>query len=79
MPRRDEQMIMRWPPATGVVCVAVDPRYFRTAEVNLLIGDSSKAHKKRGWRREIGVEARIAERAAADRIAVGEEARRHDE
>jgi len=30
--------------------VEIDPRYFRPAEVDLLIGDSSKAEKKLGWK-----------------------------
>ena len=38
--------------ATGVQRVAVDPRYFRPTEVDLLIGDPSKAHEKLGWRHE---------------------------
>jgi GDPmannose 4,6-dehydratase len=29
--------------------VEIDPRYYRPAEVDLLIGDSSKARKKLGW------------------------------
>ena len=52
-------------------------RYFRPAEVGLLIGDSSKARKQPGWRHEIGFEALIAERIAADRIAVGQEVHGH--
>jgi GDPmannose 4,6-dehydratase len=35
--------------ATGAVLVEIDPRYFRPAEVDLLIGDSTKARKKLGW------------------------------
>ena len=31
-----------------------DPKFFRPAEVDLLIGDSSKAEKKLGWKREVG-------------------------
>ena len=31
-----------------------DPKYFRPAEVDLLIGDPSKAEKKLGWKREVG-------------------------
>ena len=31
-----------------------DPKYLRPAEVDLLIGDPSKAEKKLGWRREVG-------------------------
>jgi GDPmannose 4,6-dehydratase len=33
--------------------VEIDPRYFRPAEVDLLIGDSSKARKKLGWEPKI--------------------------
>jgi GDPmannose 4,6-dehydratase len=35
---------------TGEVRVRVDPRYFRPAEVELLLGDSTKARTKLGWR-----------------------------
>jgi GDPmannose 4,6-dehydratase len=35
---------------TGVRRVAVDPRYFRPAEVDVLLGDPSKAAAKLGWR-----------------------------
>lgn len=34
---------------TGAVLVEIDPRYFRPAEVDLLIGDPSKAAQKLGW------------------------------
>lgn len=36
--------------ATGKVVVNVDPRYFRPAEVELLLGDSTKARTKLGWK-----------------------------
>jgi GDPmannose 4,6-dehydratase len=35
--------------ATGKVLVEIDPRYFRPAEVEVLIGDPSKAKAKLGW------------------------------
>jgi len=35
---------------TGRAIVEIDPRYFRPAEVDLLIGDSSKARDKLGWK-----------------------------
>jgi GDPmannose 4,6-dehydratase len=35
--------------ADGKVLVEIDPRYFRPAEVELLIGDPSKAKAKLGW------------------------------
>ena len=34
----------------GRVIVAVDPRYFRPAEVETLLGDASKAHRELGWK-----------------------------
>ncbi len=36
--------------AEGRVIVAVDPRYFRPAEVETLLGDASKAHRELGWK-----------------------------
>ena len=38
--------------AIGTNVVAVDPRYFRPTEVDLLLGDPTKAEKKLGWDRE---------------------------
>ena len=35
---------------TGEVLVAVDPRYFRPTEVDLLLGDPTKARQRLGWR-----------------------------
>ena len=35
--------------ATGKTLIEVDPRYFRPAEVDLLLGDSTKARKELGW------------------------------
>jgi len=34
---------------TGKTIVAIDPRYYRPAEVDYLLGDASKAKKKLGW------------------------------
>ncbi len=39
--------------ATGKVIVRVNPNFFRPAEVDILLGDPSKAEKKLGWKREI--------------------------
>ena len=33
----------------GKEVVAIDPRYFRPTEVDLLIGDATKAKEKLGW------------------------------
>ncbi|HAI73854.1 MAG TPA: GDP-mannose 4,6-dehydratase, partial [Candidatus Moranbacteria bacterium] len=34
---------------TGEIIIEIDPKYFRPTEVDLLIGDASKAKKKLGW------------------------------
>lgn len=46
---------------TGQVLVEIDPRYFRPTEVELLIGDPSKAKEKLGWEAKIGLEALVSE------------------
>lgn len=43
--------------ATGQVVVDVDPRFYRPAEVELLLGDPSKAKVKLGWEPKISFEA----------------------
>ena len=53
--------------ASGNVLVAVDPRYFRPTEVELLIGDPTKAHTKLGWKHKTGFKELVAEMVAADR------------
>lgn len=50
----------------GDVIVKVDPRYFRPAEVETLLGDPSKAQEKLGWVPEITVEEMCAEMVAHD-------------
>jgi GDPmannose 4,6-dehydratase len=45
---------------TGKTLVVIDPRYFRPAEVDLLIGDASKAHNELGWSAKVGIEALVA-------------------
>lgn len=40
----------------GRELVRVDPHYFRPADVNLLIGDSSKAHERLGWSAKTSLE-----------------------
>ncbi|ATX79664.1 GDPmannose 4,6-dehydratase [Mariprofundus aestuarium] len=50
----------------GDVVVQVDPRYFRPAEVETLLGDPSKAKEKLGWTPEITVQEMCAEMVAED-------------
>ncbi|MEO5672725.1 MAG: GDP-mannose 4,6-dehydratase [Ramlibacter sp.] len=57
----------------GDTVVAVDPRYFRPAEVETLLGDPSKAKRVLGWVPEITVQEMCAEMVACDLS----EAKRH--
>ena len=50
----------------GDVIVAVDPRYFRPAEVDTLLGDPTKAKEVLGWVPEITVQEMCAEMVAED-------------
>ena len=50
----------------GDVVVRIDPRYFRPAEVETLLGDPSNAKAKLGWEPEITVQEMCAEMVAAD-------------
>jgi len=52
--------------SVGDVIVKVDPRYFRPAEVETLLGDPTKAKEKLGWTPEITVEEMCAEMVAND-------------
>ncbi|PRY72892.1 GDP-mannose 4,6 dehydratase [Marivita geojedonensis] len=44
----------------------IDPRYFRPAEVETLLGDPSKAKEKLGWEPEITAQEMCAEMVAED-------------
>ena len=46
---------------TGKILVEVDPKYFRPTEVDLLIGDPSKAKKELGWAPKITLEELVNE------------------
>lgn len=50
----------------GDVIIRIDPRYFRPAEVENLLGDPSKAREKLGWRAEITARETCAEMVAED-------------
>lgn len=52
--------------ATGEIIVEVDPEYFRPTEVDLLIGDASKAKKKLGWEATRTVEELCSDMVKAD-------------
>jgi GDPmannose 4,6-dehydratase len=50
----------------GHVVVKVDPKYFRRTEVDLLIGDPSKAMTKLGWKPKYNLAALVKEMVAGD-------------
>ncbi len=52
--------------ATGEVFVEVDPSYFRPTEVDLLIGDATKAKEKLGWEPKRSVEQLCHEMVTSD-------------
>ncbi len=52
--------------AIGKEVLAIDPRYFRPTEVDLLIGDATKARTLLGWKPQYTVETLCAEMVAAD-------------
>jgi GDPmannose 4,6-dehydratase len=52
--------------ASGTTVVEVDARYFRPTEVDLLLGDPSKAEKRLGWRHETNVDELVTEMVDLD-------------
>jgi GDPmannose 4,6-dehydratase len=55
------------------VVVRIDPRYFRPAEVETLLGSPAKAKQKLGWEPEVTARELCREMVAADLVS----ARRH--
>ncbi|QXE91563.1 GDP-mannose 4,6-dehydratase [Geomonas subterranea] len=52
--------------ATGRTVIRIDPRYFRPAEVDLLLGDATKAKEKLGWQLRTSFEALVQMMTDAD-------------
>lgn len=50
----------------GQTVVKVDPRYFRPTEVDLLIGDATKAYDKLGWKPKYNLQALVTDMVLAD-------------
>lgn len=57
--------------ANGDVLIAIDPRYFRPTEVELLIGDPSKAHRLLGWKHTVSFDQLVEEMVQADLGSLG--------
>jgi GDPmannose 4,6-dehydratase len=61
---------------SGRVLVEIDRRYFRPTEVDVLLGDATKAGRKLGWRHRTSFEQLIEEMVDGDLAAVAQERRR---
>ncbi len=61
--------------ATGKTVIAVDPRYFRPAEVDLLIGDCTKAKELLNWQPKYDLDALVKEMMQEDMIEAEKELR----
>ena len=59
--------------ANGKTVVKVNPQFFRPAEVELLLGDPTKAETKLGWKREISFDELVARMVQADAARVAAE------
>ena len=46
--------------------VVIDPRYYRPAEVDLLLGDAAKAHRQLGWTPKVDLDGLVAMMVDAD-------------
>jgi GDPmannose 4,6-dehydratase len=62
--------------ASGKELVKVDPRYFRPTEVDVLIGDASKARAKLGWKHRVSFDALVKEMVEEDRKSFRDEPKR---
>jgi GDPmannose 4,6-dehydratase len=57
----------------GQEVVKIDPRYFRPTEVDLLIGDPTKANEKLGWKPKYSLDELVTEMVKADLQAFQQE------
>jgi len=64
---------------SGRTLVEIDPRYFRPTEVELLIGDPSKAKRRLGWTHKTSWQDLCEEMVREDLVVVGKEQRRNGE
>ena len=62
---------------TGEILVRIDPRYFRPTEVDLLLGDASKARRVLGWEHHTSFRDLVREMVEADLKALDGKVARH--
>ena len=63
---------------SGAELVKIDPKYFRPAEVEQLLGDPTKAKTKLGWEHKVSFQDLVKEMVDADLFTVGKEKDRKD-
>ena len=61
--------------AAGEALVRIDSRYFRPTEVDLLLGDASKAQRVLGWKHTVSFPELVAEMVSSDLQVLAEESR----
>ncbi len=64
---------------SGTELIRVDPKYFRPTEVDLLLGDPTKAKEKLGWEHQTSFPDLVKEMVEADLVQVKKEGCRHHE
>jgi GDPmannose 4,6-dehydratase len=72
---RDEQGVDA---VTGRVLIEIDSRYFRPTEVDLLLGDPTKARTRLGWQHRVSFDDLVREMVDADRVVMRDEQRRRE-
>ena len=58
---------------TGETLVKIDSRYFRPTEVDLLLGDPSKARRELGWKHKVTFPELVAEMVKSDLKVIADE------
>jgi GDPmannose 4,6-dehydratase len=61
--------------ASGKVLIRIDPRYFRPTEIDNLVGDSSKARDRLGWKHRVDFDDLVLEMVEEDRRTLRSEAK----
>jgi GDPmannose 4,6-dehydratase len=59
--------------ASGATLVKIDSRYFRPTEVDLLLGDPSKAYRVLGWKHKVSFPQLVAEMMESDLKVIAQE------
>jgi GDPmannose 4,6-dehydratase len=64
--------------ASGEILVRIDSRYFRPTEVDLLLGDPSKAHRVLGWKHTVTFPELVSDMLKSDLEVVAKESQVRD-